>query len=268
MLLRRNFLFMKTIVSIGAFDPTGGAGVLADIRVAGRFGVYGMSVLTAATSQNPKSFNGVEAVSDDMFRKQISDVFDHYRVDAMKCGMIATKSQLKILIDFFSANNPQNLVVDPIISATLGNREFDKETIDLYRELCGYALLVTPNVKETEILGEIIKNRHMGNDTQNTNPQYPAILNKGGDANSNICVDILKIGDEEIKFTSEKIKTTNTHGTGCTMSSAIASCLAIGYDLKTSVKIAHDYVNRAIAGAVDLDITEGYGPLNHFVETE
>ncbi len=253
MLLRRNFLFMKTIVSIGAFDPTGGAGVLADIRVAGRFGVYGMSVLTAATSQNPKSFNGVEAVSDDMFRKQISDVFDHYRVDAMKCGMIATKSQLKILIDFFSANKPQNLVVDPIISATLGNREFDKETIDLYRELCGYALLVTPNVKETEILKSIASH---------------AILNKGGDANSNICVDILKIGDEEIKFTSEKIKTTNTHGTGCTMSSAIASCLAIGYDLKTSVKIAHDYVNRAIAGAVDLDITEGYGPLNHFVETE
>lgn len=253
MLLRRNFLFMKTIVSIGAFDPTGGAGVLADIRVAGRFGVYGMSVLTAATSQNPKSFNGVEAVSDDMFRKQISDVFDHYRVDAMKCGMIATKSQLKILIDFFSANKPQNLVVDPIISATLGNREFDEETIDLYRELCGYALLVTPNVKETEILKSIASH---------------AILNKGGDANSNICVDILKIGDEEIKFTSEKIKTTNTHGTGCTMSSAIASCLAIGYDLKTSVKIAHDYVNRAIAGAVDLDITEGYGPLNHFVETE
>ena len=253
MLLRRNFLFMKTIVSIGAFDPTGGAGVLADIRVAGRFGVYGMSVLTAATSQNPKSFNGVEAVSDDMFRKQISDVFDHYRVDAMKCGMIATKSQLKILIDFFSANKPQNLVVDPIISATLGNREFDKETIDLYRELCGYALLVTPNVKETEILKSIVSH---------------AILNKGGDGNSNICVDILKIGDEEIKFTSEKIKTTNTHGTGCTMSSAIASCLAIGYDLKTSVKIAHDYVNRAIAGAVDLDITEGYGPLNHFVETE
>lgn len=253
MLLRRNFLFMKTIVSIGAFDPTGGAGVLADIRVAGRFGVYGMSVLTAATSQNPKSFNGVEAVSDDMFRKQISDVFDHYRVDAMKCGMIATKSQLKILIDFFSANKPQNLVVDPIISATLGNREFDKETIDLYRELCGYALLVTPNVKETEILKSIASH---------------AILNKGGDANSNICVDILKIGNEEIKFTSEKIKTTNTHGTGCTMSSAIASCLAIGYDLKTSVKIAHDYVNRAIAGAVDLDITDGYGPLNHFVETE
>lgn len=253
MLLRRNFLFMKTIVSIGAFDPTGGAGVLADIRVAGRFGVYGMSVLTAATSQNPKSFNGVEAVSDDMFCKQISDVFDHYRVDAMKCGMIATKSQLKILIDFFSANKPQNLVVDPIISATLGNREFDEETIDLYRELCGYALLVTPNVKETEILKSIASH---------------AILNKGGDANSNICVDILKIGDKEIKFTSEKIKTTNTHGTGCTMSSAIASCLAIGYDLKTSVKIAHDYVNRAIAGAVDLDITEGYGPLNHFVETE
>lgn len=253
MLLRRKFLFMKTIVSIGAFDPTGGAGVLADIRVAGRFGVYGMSVLTAATSQNPKSFNGVEAVSDDMFRKQISDVFDHYRVDAMKCGMIATKSQLKILIDFFSANKPQNLIIDPIISATLGNREFDKETIDLYRELCGYALLVTPNVKETEILKSIASH---------------AILNKGGDANSNICVDILKIGDEEIKFTSEKIKTTNTHGTGCTMSSAIASCLAIGYDLKTSVKIAHDYVNRAIAGAVDLDITEGYGPLNHFVETE
>lgn len=253
MLLRRNFLFMKTIVSIGAFDPTGGAGVLADIRVAGRFGVYGMSVLTAATSQNPKSFNGVEAVSDDMFRKQISDVFDHYRVDAMKCGMIATKSQLKILIDFFSANKPQNLVVDPIISATLGNREFDEETIDLYRELCGYALLVTPNVKETEILKSIVSH---------------AILNKGGDANSNICVDILKIGNEEIKFTSEKIKTTNTHGTGCTMSSAIASCLAIGYDLKTSVKIAHDYVNRAIAGAVDLDITKGYGPLNHFVETE
>ncbi|MBE6327893.1 MAG: hydroxymethylpyrimidine/phosphomethylpyrimidine kinase [Bacteroidales bacterium] len=253
MLLRRNFLFMKTIVSIGAFDPTGGAGVLADIRVAGRFGVYGMSVLTAATSQNPKSFNGVEAVSDDMFRKQISDVFGHYRVDAMKCGMIATKSQLKILIDFFSANKPQNLVVDPIISATLGNRVFDKETIDLYRELCGYALLVTPNEKETEILKSIASH---------------AILNKGGDANSNICVDILKIGDEEIKFTSEKIKTTNTHGTGCTMSSAIASCLAIGYNLKTSVKIAHDYVNRAIAGAVDLDITEGYGPLNHFVETE
>ncbi len=241
------------MVSIGAFDPTGGAGVLADIRVAGQFGVYGMSVLTAATSQNPKSFNGVEAVSDDMFRKQISDVFDHYRVDAMKCGMIATKSQLKILIDFFDKNIPKNLVIDPIISATLGDRKFDDETIDLYRTLCGYALLVTPNVKEAEIIKDITPS---------------AILSKGGDADSNICVDILKIGNEEIRFTSEKIKTTNTHGTGCTMSSAIASCLANGHDLKTSVKIAHGYVNRAIAGAVGLDITDGYGPLNHFVETE
>lgn len=241
------------MVSIGAFDPTGGAGVLADIRVAGRFGVYGMSVLTAATSQNPRSFNGVEAVSDEMFRKQISDVFDHYRVDAMKCGMIATKSQLKILIDFFDKNTPKNLVIDPIISATLGDRKFDDETIDLYRTLCDYALLVTPNVKEAEIIKDITSS---------------AILSKGGDADSNICVDILKIGDEEVRFTSERIHTTNTHGTGCTISSAIASCLANGYDLKKSVKIAHGYVNRAIAGAVGLDITEGYGPLNHFVETE
>lgn len=241
------------MVSIGAFDPTGGAGVLADIRVAGRFGVYGMSVLTAATSQNPRSFNGVEAVSDEMFRKQISDVFDHYRVDAMKCGMIATKSQLKILIDFFDKNTPKNLVIDPIISATLGNRKFDDETIDLYRTLCGYALLVTPNVKEAEIIKDITPS---------------VILSKGGDADSNICVDILKIGDEEVRFTSERIHTTNTHGTGCTMSSAIASCLANGHDLKTSVEIAHGYVNRAIAGAVGLDITDGYGPLNHFVETE
>lgn len=252
MLQRRNFLFMKTMVTIGAFDPTGGAGVLADVRVAGQFGVYGMSVLTAATSQNPKSFNGVEPVSDEMFRKQISDIFDHYRVDAMKCGMIASKSQLKILIEFFERSKPKNLVIDPIISATLGNRKFDEETISLYQRLCGFALLVTPNVKETEILKNIASS---------------AILNKGGDADSNICVDILKIGDEEIRFTSEKIQTTNTHGTGCTMSSAIASCLALGHDLKTSVKIAHDYVNRAIAGAVDLDITDGYGPLNHFVET-
>lgn len=252
MLQRRNFLFMKTMVTIGAFDPTGGAGVLADVRVAGQFGVYGMSVLTAATSQNPKSFNGVEPVSDEMFRKQISDIFDHYRVDAMKCGMIASKSQLKILIEFFERSKPKNLVIDPIISATLGNRKFDEETISLYQKLCGFALLVTPNVKETEILKNIASS---------------AILNKGGDADSNICVDILKIGDEEIRFTSEKIQTTNTHGTGCTMSSAIASCLALGHDLKTSVKIAHDYVNRAIAGAVDLDITDGYGPLNHFVET-
>lgn len=241
------------MVSIGAFDPTGGAGVLADIRVAGRFGVYGMSVLTAATSQNPRSFNGVEAVSDEMFRKQISDVFDHYRVDAMKCGMIATKSQLKILIDFFDKHDPKNLVIDPIISATLGDRKFDNETIDLYRTLCGYALLVTPNVKEAEIIKDITST---------------AILRKGGDADSNLCVDILKIGDEESRFTSERIPTTNTHGTGCTMSSAIASCLANGFDLKTSVKTAHGYVNRAIAGAVGLDITDGYGPLNHFVETE
>ncbi len=253
MLQRRNFLlFMKTMVTIGAFDPTGGAGVLADVRVAGRFGVYGMSVLTAATSQNPKSFNGVEAVSDDMFRKQIADIFNHYRVDAMKCGMIATKSQLKILIDFFEKFKPQNLIIDPIISATLGDRKFDEETIELYRILCSYALLVTPNVKEAEILKNITSS---------------AVLNKGGDADSNICVDILKIENEEFKFTSERIQTTNTHGTGCTMSSAIASCLALGDDLKTSVEKAHDYVNRAIAGAVNLDITEGYGPLNHFVET-
>ena len=253
------------MVTIGAFDPTGGAGVLADVRVAGQFGVYGMSVLTAATSQNPKSFNGVEPVSDEMFRKQITDIFDHYRVDAMKCGMIASISQLKILIEFFERSKPKNLVIDPIISATLGNRKFDEETISLYQKLCGFALLVTPNVKETEILNMAVGNLKMGN--HKGLPLQTAILNKGGDADSNICVDILKIGDEEVKFTSEKIQTTNTHGTGCTMSSAIASCLALGHDLKTSVKIAHDYVNRAIAGAVDLDITDGYGPLNHFVET-
>lgn len=241
---------MKTMVTIGALDPTGGAGVLADVRVAGRFGVYGMAVLTATTSQNPKSFNGIEAVGDEMFRKQLADIFDHYRVDAMKCGMIATKSQLKILIDFFDSRNPKNLVIDPIVSATLGDRKFEEETIDLYRKLCSHAVLVTPNVKETEILKEI---------------SSKAVLNKGGDADSNVCVDVLNVEGKEYRFTSQKIKTTNTHGTGCTMSSAIASGLANGLDLVEAVSQAHDYVNRAIKGAVSLDITEGYGPLNHFV---
>lgn len=238
------------MVTIGALDPTGGAGVLADVRVASRFGVYGMAVLTATTSQNPKSFNGVEAVSDDMFRKQLADIFNHYRVDAMKCGMIATKSQLEILIDFFEVSKPKNIVIDPIISATLGNRKFDEETIELYRKLCSYAVLVTPNVKETEILKNITSN---------------AVLNKGGDADSDICVDVLNVEGKEYRFTSQKIKTTNTHGTGCTMSSSIASGLANGLDLVEAVSQAHDYVNRAIASAVNLDITEGYGPLNHFV---
>lgn len=244
------FCFMRTMVTIGALDPTGGAGVLADVRVASRFGVYGMAVLTATTSQNPQSFNGVEAVSDDMFRKQIADIFDHYRVDAMKCGMIATKSQLRMLIDFFDGRKPKNLVIDPIVSATLGDRKFDDETIELYRKLCGYASLVTPNVKETEILKDIPSN---------------AVLSKGGDADSDLCVDVLNVAGREYRFTSQRIQTKNTHGTGCTMSSAIASGLANGLDLVEAVSQAHDYVNRAIVRAVNLDITEGYGPLNHFV---
>lgn len=241
---------MRTIVTIGALDPTGGAGVLADVRVAGRFDVYGMAVLTATTSQNPKAFNGVEAVSDEMFRKQLADVFDHYRVDAVKCGMIATKSQLKILIDFFDKVKPKNLIIDPIVSATLGSRTFDGETIELYGKLCSLATLVTPNVKEKEILKDI---------------KSYAVLNKGGDADSELCVDVLTAGEKEYKFASERVETTNTHGTGCTMSSAIASCLAKGLDLVEAVSVAHDYVNRAIKGAVNIDITQGYGPLNHFV---
>ena len=255
---------MRTALSIAGSDSSGGAGIQADLKTMTMNGVFARSALTALTAQNTTGVTAVMEVTPQFLQNQIDAVFEDIRPDAVKIGMVASSELIRTIAQRLRAYEAANIVVDPVMAATSGARLIQEEAIEtLKEELLSLATVVTPNIPEAEILsGEMIRNEDgmVAAAVKISEMYHCAVLCKGGHS-VNDANDLLYVDGKARWFTGRRIATSNTHGTGCTLSSAIASNLAKGFDLETSVQRAKDYISRALSA--NLDLGKGSGPMNH-----
>ena len=254
----------KTALSIAGSDCSGGAGIQADLKTMTMNGVFAMSALTALTAQNTTGVSAILEVTPTFLARQIDAVFEDIRPDAVKIGMVSSAELICTIADRLRHWKAENVVVDPVMVATSGARLIAEDAIEtLKEELLPLAAVATPNIPEAEILSGM--RIHDENDmlaaAKAISERYGcAVLCKGGH-NVNDANDLLYAGGEAIWFYGKRIHNPNTHGTGCTLSSAIASNLAKGCDLQTAVRRAKDYISGAL-GAM-LDLGKGRGPMDH-----
>ena len=255
---------MKTALSIAGSDCSGGAGIQADLKTMTMNGVYAMSAITALTAQNTTGVTGIMEVPADFLRQQLDMIFTDIRPDAVKVGMVASSGLIEAIAERLRFYRAENLVVDPVMVATSGARLIESDALStLTRELLPMAAVITPNIPEGELLsGMKIENEEaMTAAAKKIGDAYGcAVLLKGGHSVSD-ANDLLYAGGELTWFRGRRIDNPNTHGTGCTLSSAIAANLAKGFALKTSVQRAKDYISGALAAMLDLG--KGAGPMNH-----
>ena len=255
---------MRTALSIAGSDSSGGAGVQADLKTMTMNGVFAMSAITALTAQNTTGVTGILEADPEFLKKQIDAVFEDIRPDAVKIGMVSSSGLIKMIAERLQHYKAENIVVDPVMVATSGSRLLEEDAVDtLKKELLPIATVITPNIPEAEILCgmEIHTEEDMVAAAKAIYEDLGcAVLLKGGH-NINDANDLLYTKEEVSWFKGKRINNPNTHGTGCTLSSAIAANLAKGFDLKTSVQRAKDYISRALAEMLDLGA--GSGPMNH-----
>ena len=255
---------MKTALSIAGSDCSGGAGIQADLKTMTMNGVFAMSAITALTAQNTTGVRGILEVSPEFLAQQIDAVFEDIRPDAVKIGMVASSSLIETIAERLRFFKAENIVVDPVMVATSGARLIAESAVEtLKRELLPMADLVTPNIPEAEILSgmEIKNEQDMEKAAQHISHTYHcAVLLKGGHS-INDANDLLWADDTCRWFRGKRIQNPNTHGTGCTLSSAIAANLAKGHSMENSVQKAKDYISGALSDMLDLG--QGSGPMNH-----
>ena len=255
---------MKTALTIAGSDCSGGAGIQADLKTTTMNGVYAMSAITALTAQNTTGIRGVQESTPEFLKQQIDAVFEDIRPDAVKIGMVSSRELIKIIAERLRHHKAKNIVVDTVMVATSGARLISEDAIDTLKEyLIPLATVVTPNIPEAEVLSgmAICDEEDMLRAAKKISDTYHcAVLLKGGHS-VNDANDLLYANDTYRWFRGKRINNPNTHGTGCTLSSAIAANLAKGCDLETSVQRAKEY----ISGALDdmLDLGQGSGPMNH-----
>ena len=259
---------MKNVLSIAGSDCSAGAGIQADLKTFVANGVYGMTVITSLTAQNPQKVKMLEDVSIEMLEKQIEAIFDVMEVSAVKIGMLNSKENGEVIYEKLLKYKVKNIVLDPVMIATSGNSLIKDETKDfLVNKLFKIVDIITPNLDETkEIVKIILNNENIENiDSIEKMKNYGKViadftkkwvLIKGGHLSSN-AVDILMNKDEIYILEGEKISSNNTHGTGCSLSSAIASNLAKGCSMLDSVKKAKNFVLYAIKNSVDFGEISG-----------
>jgi hydroxymethylpyrimidine/phosphomethylpyrimidine kinase len=257
---------MRIALTIAGSDSGGGAGIQADLKTFQRFGVFGTSAITAITAQNTRGVSRWEPVDVDLVRAQIEAIAEDLLPAAVKTGMLANAAIASTVAASIREYSFRNYVLDPVMVATSGDTLLERDAIDAIRtELIPLASLVTPNLHEAAILtGEKIEDEDgmaRAAETIVGEMGAQAVLIKGGHlATGDRVVDILYDGDARA-FRGKRIETTNTHGTGCTLSAAIAAQLANGESMHAAVRRAIDYVHNAIATAPGLG--SGHGPLNH-----
>ena len=255
---------MKTALSIAGSDSCGGAGIQAEIKTMTLNGVYAMSAITALTAQNTTGVRSIMESTPNFLKDQIDAVFEDIRPDAVKIGMVSSAELIKVIADRLAYYKAENIVVDPVMVATSGSELMKTDAVSvLTRELLPLATLVTPNIPEAEALsGQTV---HTKDDMERVakligDTYSCAVLLKGGHS-INDANDLLYANGSYKWFSGKRINNPNTHGTGCTLSSAIASNLAKGYDLESSIQRAKDYISGALSAMLDLG--QGSGPMNH-----
>ena len=258
---------MKTALTIAGSDSSGGAGIQADIKTMTANGVYAMSAVTALTAQNTTGVYGILESTPEFLASQLDCIFTDIFPDAVKTGMVASTGLIEVIADKLKQYKAKNIVVDPVMVATSGSRLISQEAVDALKELLlPLATVLTPNIPEAEVLSGLTISgpADMEKAAQAIGETYGcAVLCKGGhdlnDAN-----DLLWRNGTYKWFHGRRIDNPNTHGTGCTLSSAIASNLAKGCDLDTAVERAKAYLSGALAAMLDLGA--GQGPMDHLFD--
>ena len=255
---------MKTALTIAGSDSSGGAGIQADIKTMTANGVYAMSAITALTAQNTTGVYGILESTPEFLANQLDCVFTDIFPDAVKTGMVSSTALIGVIADKLRQYGAKNIVVDPVMVATSGSRLISEEAVEALKErLLPLATLLTPNIPEAQVLSgvTIATAQDMEQAARTISERYGcAVLCKGGhqihDAD-----DLLWRSGQGKWFRGRRIPNPNTHGTGCTLSSAIASNLAKGFDLDQSVERSKAYISGALEAMLDLGA--GSGPLNH-----
>ena len=255
---------MKTALSIAGSDSSGGAGIQADIKTMTMNGVLAMTAITALTAQNTTGVRAIQEATPDFLKDQIDAVFEDIFPDAVKIGMVASSALIRVIADRLRFYGAGNIVVDPVMVATSGSSLMKTDAVQtLCQQLLPLAALVTPNIPEAQILAEqeIRDENDMLTAAKVIGERYGcAVLLKGGHSVSD-ANDLLYAEGTYRWFYGKRIDNPNTHGTGCTLSSAIAANLAKGYGLEDSVEKAKSYISGALAAMLNLG--HGSGPMNH-----
>ena len=257
-------------LTIAGSDSGGGAGIQADLKTFSACGCFGMSALTAITAQNTLGVTDIHAIPPKTIAAQISAVLDDIGTDSIKIGMLHSSEVITTVADILTRYSCTNIVIDPVMVATSGDRLIEEEAVETLKEtLLPLATVITPNIPEAEILlGEKITSASLLEEVaaRLSSSYSTSVLAKGGHLSDETLVDILWDRDflRAVSFAHRRMATRNTHGTGCTLSSAIAAYLAEGNSLVESVEKAEHYLHGAIAAGSDYEIGSGHGPVHHF----
>jgi hydroxymethylpyrimidine/phosphomethylpyrimidine kinase len=262
-------MIIPIALTIAGSDSSGGAGIQADLKSFAARGVYGASVITALTAQNTMGVTGIHQVPADFVTAQIDAVFEDLDVRAVKIGMVADLAVIDAIAAGLQKWSPKHIVLDPVMVATSGDRLLAAEAVDALRtKLIPLAGLITPNMPEAAaLLNEPVATDEAAIESQGQRllaMGCPAVLIKGGHGQGAESIDYLVTGSGTIALAAPRTPTQNTHGTGCSLSSAIAAGLAKGEDMETAVRHAKAWVSAAIAAADRLGVGRGHGPIHHF----
>lgn len=262
-------IYYPKCLTIAGSDSSGGAGIQADLKTMSAIGVYGMSVITAITAQNTCGVKAIQPIEPEIVTAQLEAVLNDIGTDSIKIGMLHSARIVKAVIEILDKYTPRYVVLDPVMVSTSGHKLIEDDTIDIIRkELFFRSTIITPNLDEAMLLSgmQISEEKDMYKAGKKLLAEgCRAVLMKGGHLKSKIMTDLLLSSEgEEFVFNAENIITPNTHGTGCTLSSAIASYLALGATLTESVKQAKQFITEAIGAGSDVTTGKGHGPLNHF----
>ena len=256
-------------LTIAGSDSSGGAGIQADLKTFAALGVYGASVLSALTAQNTRGVTGIHQVPADFVAAQIDEVFDDLAVGAVKIGMVSQRDIIAAIADGLAHWKPAHVVFDPVMVATSGDRLLVPDAIEALRSiLIPHAHIITPNMPEAAaLLDEAVAMNEQQIEDQGKRLLglgCKAVLIKGGHGSGPESIDYFITADRAIALPAPRVITVNTHGTGCTLSSAIAAELAKGQELEAAVRAAKAYVTAAIAAADRFTVGHGHGPVHHF----
>ena len=262
---------IANVLTIAGLDPSGGAGILADVKAMSACGTYGMAVVAALTAQNTCGVTGWQPVAPDFVRAQIDEIFEDIRVDAVKIGMLGTPEVIEAVAQALERHRPPFVVLDPVMVAKGGDRLLAEEAeTALCERLLPLTSVITPNLPEAAVLAcepEIRERAEMPALAKKLLGRLAAgawVYLKGGHLTESASPDFLLSRETSFTFDAPRIATKNTHGTGCTLSAAIAAQLGRGESVPEAVRKAKAYVYEAIARADELEVGHGHGPTNHF----
>lgn len=262
----------KRALTIAGSDPSGGAGIQADLKTFSACGCYGMTVITAVVDENTIGVTDVHPIPVPFVSGQIKSVLDDIGADAIKIGMLHSSELIRAVKDTLSEYTVGNIVLDPVMVATSGDKLLQDEAIETLRnELIPYVRVITPNIPEAEILigQKIISQDDLPLIVKDLSfNRSVSVLLKAGHLTEDELVDVFYNAetDEVIELRSKRVQTRNTHGTGCTFSSAIAAFLAHGLSLNDAVRKAKEYMTKAITIGAEYEIGKGHGPVHHFFD--